>query len=658
MRGGAIVAPLLPTSAASAEDAEEGRPVLPRVSELRLRGGNDGVTLGGVCGGCCCSVILILLFCTASLTPNTYGLPRNYLTGEVDGDNIVRGGLHIMPPWKTYVQFPATRMTLEFSQHHEAETWPVMTRTGPDKELVVGTNGTLQGLEGVDARYNGQSTLLYCQHEDTNVAKAHIEGVNFQKLSDSQKDELEKAFKQLFAEAAEVKPSQVRLTLDEDNSEVEAMMLAEGPSCELKDNPSLVKQAKPSEHELARALKAVLGGSSSGLQMAIASPATVEAAEGEAPTMSVVSLAERAPKAEELENFCAELRGDIQDTTAAPSGAAPPSGVPTPAQVLPSTITTTAAPRATTTQDPFPGVSVSEPKLLQMDLWEVKVNADGTGLTETQLHDEKLEAGERLLMIKSDNFMPKKAAETGGGQPIKIACSLQYTFIKEKLKTVYLDFGGYENAVERYLLLAGNMVSNRAQDFTPDQFWKIRDTIAEDMRSETDQLLREDGAEVNNFQILKIDFDPIYEDAITAVQVAEQTITVNQNIMEVEKVVQDTKIMKAANEATIANIVSGAEAHRKMGIACAKRDVFDMKQEMKAEMYSNLKKDLSFDGPNMAEYFKIKSIVQTSEKGQVVVGLPQVGETGTDATKASLATTASLAIAASQVGAHSEGPEL
>jgi len=606
--------------------------------------------------------IFMLLFCTASLTPNTYGLPRNYLTGEVDGDKVVRGGLHFLPPWKTYVQFPATRMTLEFSQHWSSEAWPVMTRTGPDKELVVGMNGTLQGLEGDDAKYNGQTTLLYCQHEDTNVAKAHIEGVDFQKLSGSQKDELEKAFKQLFAAAAEVKPSQVRLTLDEDNSEVEAMMLAEGLSCTLKDNPSLVKHAVPSEHDLARALKAVLGGSSSGLQMAIASPATAEAAEGEAPTMSVVSLAERAPKAEELENFCAELRGDIQVTTSAPSGTAPPSGATTPAQVPPSTTTvkrmTTAAPRTTTTQDLFPAVSVAEPKLLQMDLWEVKVNADGTGLTEAQLHDEKLEAGERLLMITSDNFMPEKAAETGGGQPIKIACSLQYTFIKERLKTVYLDFGGYENAVERYLLLAGNMVSNRAQDFTPDQFWKIRDAIAEDMRSETDQLLREDGVEVNNFQILKIDFDPIYEDAITAVQVAEQTITVNQNIMEVEKVVQDTKIMKAANEATIANIISGAEAHRKMGVACAKRDVFDMKQEMKAEMYSKLKRDLSFDGANMAEYFKIKSIVQTSEKGQVVVGVPQVGDAGTDATTASRATTASLATAAPQVGAHSEDPEL
>jgi len=213
-----------------------------------------------------------------------------------------------------------------------------------------------------------------------------------------------------------------------------------------------------------------------------------------------------------------------------------------------------------------------------------------------------------------------------GGQPITISCAIQYEFIKDNVSTVYLNFGSYLAAKQRYVLLAANMVSNTAQDFTPQEFWTDRRTISEKMLSKIQKVLLEDGSvNATRFELLKIDFAGQFEDAITQVQVAEQQKVVNEYDQKVQTVQQSIDVLQAENQANITAISSHAIALGRAQIANASRDGFAMKQGMKARKYAQLQQALGFNETQMSEYFKIKSIAgQESKSGKLIVGVPSV----------------------------------
>uniref|UniRef100_A0A7S4SA73 Band 7 domain-containing protein n=1 Tax=Alexandrium monilatum TaxID=311494 RepID=A0A7S4SA73_9DINO len=213
-----------------------------------------------------------------------------------------------------------------------------------------------------------------------------------------------------------------------------------------------------------------------------------------------------------------------------------------------------------------------------------------------------------------------------GGQPISITCAVQFQFIPSTLRDVYFAFASFEAARQRFLLLAGNMVSNTAQEFTPQAFWKDRALIAQEMLRQINATLWSQGVVARRFEMMKVDFAGSFEDSITQVQVAEQQRVVNEYEQQVQQVVQSIEVMRADNEALIANISAGAQADSKELRAGATRDAFHLKQGMKARKYSELQHKLGFTPKQMQEYFKIKSVQGQGASGKVIVGLPKIGE--------------------------------
>ncbi|CAK9002961.1 Hypothetical protein SCF082_LOCUS7551 [Durusdinium trenchii] len=214
-----------------------------------------------------------------------------------------------------------------------------------------------------------------------------------------------------------------------------------------------------------------------------------------------------------------------------------------------------------------------------------------------------------------------------GGQPISISCAVQVRFVPDMIQRVYLSFGSFEAARQRYLLLAGNVVSNTAQEYTPTDFWSKRDVIAARMLYKINHTLWHQGyVEAMQFEIMKVDFAKQFEDSITAVQVAEQAKVVNEYEQQVQQVVQHISVLQSENQAAIANISAGAEAKAKEIKAAARRDAFNLKQGMKAQKYAELRKALELSPSQMGEYFKVKSVQGQSSQGKVVVGLPSVGK--------------------------------
>jgi len=213
-----------------------------------------------------------------------------------------------------------------------------------------------------------------------------------------------------------------------------------------------------------------------------------------------------------------------------------------------------------------------------------------------------------------------------GGQPIQISCAIQIKFLAETLHDVYLSFGSYQAARQRYLLLAGNVVSNTAQDFVPADFWSRRDAIAAKMLHKINHTLWEQGSVIAvRFEVMKVDFATKFEDSITQIQVAEQSKVVNEYEQQVQRVVQAIEVMKSENMAAIANISAGADATAKEIRAGAKRDAFNLKQAMKAKKYGELQKRLEFNADELQEFFKVH-ILQSQGTGKVVVGMQGIAD--------------------------------
>lgn len=217
-----------------------------------------------------------------------------------------------------------------------------------------------------------------------------------------------------------------------------------------------------------------------------------------------------------------------------------------------------------------------------------------------------------------------------GGQPISITCAYQYKVDPRQLKKVYENLGTFDRAIQRWQLIASTSISNTAQQFIPQDFWENRGKVAETMLQAVNTTLWEQTfIQAVKFQILRVDFAEKFEESITAVQVAEQTKVINEYEQQVQIVVQSIDVLNSDNQAVIANISASAEAEAKTLVAWARRDAFHLKQSMKATQYKLLQDALGFNGDQMAEYFKIKSLQAQAAAGSLVVGMPSVGHTGT-----------------------------
>jgi len=246
----------------------------------------------------------------------------------------------------------------------------------------------------------------------------------------------------------------------------------------------------------------------------------------------------------------------------------------------------------------------------------------------------KFPAAQMTMEFSSHSFdRPPVKARTGqdvsdpnsGGQQVMISCAFQYSFLPETLRDVYLSFGSFDAAKQRYLQLSWNMVGTTAQEFTPADFWTRRDVIAHRMLDAVNNTLWVDGkVQVLSFEIMKVEFDSAYEDTITNTQVAEQQGEIYKYEQQVQEVVQSISVMEAENTAKILNISSGAAADAKEIRAAATRDAFNLKQGTKAAEYTKLQSELGFDAKQMSEYFKIKALQGQARAGKLVVGVPGI----------------------------------
>mmetsp|Transcript_2155 Transcript_2155/g.5420 ORF Transcript_2155/g.5420 Transcript_2155/m.5420 type:complete len:303 (+) Transcript_2155:2181-3089(+) len=76
-----------------------------------------------------CALAVVVLMSFDSLEPTEWGLKYNAITKKLSSDDVYEGGLYLLSPISSFIVFPATLQTIEFSDNRWAKGTALKTRT-------------------------------------------------------------------------------------------------------------------------------------------------------------------------------------------------------------------------------------------------------------------------------------------------------------------------------------------------------------------------------------------------------------------------------------------------------------------------------------------------------------------------------------------------
>mmetsp|Transcript_46802 Transcript_46802/g.54245 ORF Transcript_46802/g.54245 Transcript_46802/m.54245 type:complete len:309 (-) Transcript_46802:187-1113(-) len=125
-------------------------------------------TKAGICCGSCVAFIGILLFAISwgAVEPTEWGLKYNSISKNIDNSTVYDGGRYILGVFTSFVHFPRTLQTIEFSSSPKANAPPLRTRTG--EGLALGLHIAFQ-YELIQDQIPALYTLANIYYEQTFV---------------------------------------------------------------------------------------------------------------------------------------------------------------------------------------------------------------------------------------------------------------------------------------------------------------------------------------------------------------------------------------------------------------------------------------------------------------------------------------------------------
>jgi hypothetical protein len=76
---------------------------------------NRNTTILGCSGLLLVGLVVLLAFSFATVEPTEWAIKKNKISKQIDKDNIYDGGRHLIGPLYSFITFPATYKTIEFS---------------------------------------------------------------------------------------------------------------------------------------------------------------------------------------------------------------------------------------------------------------------------------------------------------------------------------------------------------------------------------------------------------------------------------------------------------------------------------------------------------------------------------------------------------------
>eukprot|EP00948_MAST-09A_sp_MAST-9A-sp1_P004270 g4270.t1 len=210
-------------------------------------------------------------------------------------------------------------------------------------------------------------------------------------------------------------------------------------------------------------------------------------------------------------------------------------------------------------------------------------------------------------------------SDKSAGQNVNISLSFQYKFDPNLLPEVYKSLA--LNYQQRYTVIARNVISDVSQMFSPFEYWTSRYAIADQMLKQMNESLYEEGyVYVTRLQVMRVDFSPQYEDAITATEVQNQETMTQKYNQTVQDLLQGIEVLKAKANATIVGIAATASATSSMITNEASAQAYSLVQKALAQSYKSLQQTLGLTNEELLTLIKMKAIRKQSNSQQVLLG--------------------------------------
>ena len=97
---------------------------------------NRTTTILGCSGVLLAGLVVLLAFSFATVEPTEWAIAKNKISKQIDKDTIYDGGRHLIGPLYSFITFPATYKTIEFSDDNRyADAGPLKTNTKEGLEI-------------------------------------------------------------------------------------------------------------------------------------------------------------------------------------------------------------------------------------------------------------------------------------------------------------------------------------------------------------------------------------------------------------------------------------------------------------------------------------------------------------------------------------------
>jgi len=206
---------------------------------------------------------------------------------------------------------------------------------------------------------------------------------------------------------------------------------------------------------------------------------------------------------------------------------------------------------------------------------------------------------------------------TSDGLPVRLSVIFQYRYNQARLRELYLKYERKE--VEVYENTAKAVIANVATNFTATNFFNDKEAISIYMQEALTRLFTEKMmANIDSFQITRVELPGEFQNAILASIEAKQNITATERYLENMRVTfaQQLLVANQTKQQTIA-LARGTAAQR---IQQAEASATVIEQNVEAEMYAygNLTEHVDLNSSEGLSYIWWSSQLESQGKDYLV----------------------------------------
>jgi len=228
-----------------------------------------------------------------------------------------------------------------------------------------------------------------------------------------------------------------------------------------------------------------------------------------------------------------------------------------------------------------------------------------------------LQPGQKLFKFKRTFLLKELEGDDGvdcvssDGLAIRLDVTFQYRIRLDSLVEMFLLLGeDYENVI---FLQAVAAIRDSCGNFGSNEFYYSRQQVQDDMNLRVDAKLDEVFCDGGFLQLINVQFDSSFIDAVQHTQAAIQDITQAQNERQQALIQARTRVLQSEQYASVTLTRANADAQVTLANANAQAMSINATLSAQLDAYSSIMETLGLGGESLINYIAIQFMQRTNQ---------------------------------------------